>query len=84
MEIRGIKVQCETCDELNETFLAANVIKELEELQLEDVEWLDYLLDFMFADIEGWNDELQSIVENDYVKKVTFKIGKHMVTLTKF
>lgn len=81
--VTALKVRCATVEELNETYKAKDVREELEELQLKFVNWLEWVLDHLFIDMEGWDGNLQAIVANEAVSEVTLQVGEHTVKFTK-
>lgn len=81
--VTALKVKCATEVEFNGMYKARDIREELEELQLKFVNWLEWVLDHLFIDVEGWNDNLQAIVANEAVSEVTLQVGQHYVKFTK-
>ena len=80
----AIKVRCATSEELNGMYKANEVRQELAELGIKFVDWLEWVLDHLFVDADGWNGSLQAIVANEATEEVVLRIGQHKVKFIKY
>ena len=80
----AIMVKCKTDEELNGMYKAVDVRKELESLNIKFVNWLDWVFDHLFMNVEGWHEELQDIVTNKATEEVVLRVGQHNVKFIKF
>ena len=82
--VTAIKCYCKTNADLRGAWNASDVKENLEELDMPDCEWLEYLLGRFFSDYEEFTSEILNVVVNDSVKEITLTLDGHNVTIKKF
>ena len=84
MKVTAIKCYCNTNPDFNCAYNADDVKESIEELDIPDSEWLEYLLSRIFLDCDEWTTELQNVVMSDVVNEITVTLGCDKVTIKKF
>lgn len=84
MNVTAIKCYCKTNPDFNCAYNARDVKKQIEELDIPDCEWLEYLLGRIFIDCDEWTAEIENVVANDLVNEITLTLDGHKVTIKKF
>lgn len=81
-ETKKVKVSCPTNPDYNEVFNREDIEKEMKEIGLIG-NWIEYVLDHMFADEPDLTDDLLSIFTLDNLRKATLQFGDDYVTIEK-
>ena len=81
-ETKKLKVSCPTNPDYNVVFNKEDIEKEMREIGLIG-NWIEYVLDHMFADETDLTDDLLSIFTLDNLRKATLQFGDDYVTIEK-
>ena len=84
MAVTAIKCYCKTNPDFNCAYNADDVKENIEELDIPDSEWLEYLLSRIFLDCDEWTSAIQNVVISDVVNEITLTLGNDKVTIKKF
>lgn len=84
MKVTAVKCYCTTNPDFCCAYNADDVKENIEELEIPDSEWMEYLLGRIFLDCDEWTTELQNVVVSDVVNEITVTLGNDKVTIKKF
>ena len=79
---KKLKVRCLTNPDYNVVFNREDIEKEMREIGLTG-NWIEYVLDHMFADEPEFTDDLLNIFNLANLRKVTLQFGDDYVTIEK-
>lgn len=85
-DVTELKCVCASNPDLNGRWNAAEVKAECKDLGIPEEDWLEYLLDHLFADYEtcgGWTADVQKAFLSSNVISMKLMVGFYAVTLTK-
>ena len=79
---KKLKVRCPTNPDYNVVFNREDIEKEMREIGLTG-NWIEYVLDYMFADEPEFTDDLLNIFNLANLRKATLQFGDDCVTIEK-
>lgn len=84
-ELKAIRIKSDTTPDLNGYYEKTEIETELKELGLESTDWLGYLLDHLFMDVDGWSGNVQAMVASECVTEIKLHLeGNVVVRVTKY
>ena len=79
---KKLKVRCPTNPDYNVVFNREDIEKEMREIGLTG-NWIEYVLDYTFADEPEFTDDLLNIFNLANLRKATLQFGDDCVTIEK-
>lgn len=79
---KKLKVRCSTNPDYNAVFSREDIEKEMREIGLIG-NWIEYVLDYMFADEPEFTDDLFNIFNRANLRKATLQFRDDCVTIEK-